>query len=134
MKKVVYFSQANIDQLCSPKRASMLIGKLSGRLGFTDLIPPTKPCYNQNPPIPEDYRDHLVLKKKDDIKFEPALINGISNFSIVAGSSYDNENDELPITEALINYHSSLIGRWHIGRFDTQGSYPKNYCFEPLAY
>nr|AOE12652.1 sulfatase [uncultured bacterium] len=134
MSEGVSFSQAYANQLCSPTRASLLTGKYAGRLGFTTAMPIRKTYYNQNLPIPEGYLAHDVLEHKDAIKIEQALINGISNSAIATGTTYDNGNDELSIAEALKEYHSAFIGKWHIGGFGAQGHQPKDHGFETLAW
>ena len=134
MDEGVSFSQAYANQLCSPTRASILTGKYAGRLGFTTAMPPRETYYNQNLPIPEGYMPHDVLEHKDDIKIQQALINGISNSAVSVGSSYDNGRDELSIAEALKDYHSAFIGKWHIGGFGAKGYQPTDQGFEALAY
>jgi len=135
MEEGISFSQAYANQLCSPTRASILTGKYAGRLGFTTAMPPSKTYYNQNLPIPEGYVAHDVLEHKDNkIKIEQALINGISNSAVAAGTNYDNGNDELSIAEALKDYHSVFIGKWHLGGFGAKGYQPNDQGFDALAW
>ncbi|WP_299433904.1 sulfatase [uncultured Maribacter sp.] len=128
------FSQAYANQLCSPTRASILTGKYSGRLGFTTAMPPRATYYNQNEEVPNGYYIHDVFEHKDPIKIEQALTNGISNSAIPTGSELDEGRDELSIAEALKDYHSSFIGKWHLGGFGAKGYQPKDQGFEPLAW
>ncbi|MBC8767693.1 sulfatase [Arenibacter sp. BSSL-BM3] len=128
------FSQAYANQLCSPTRASIMTGKYAGRLGFTTAMPPRETYYNQNLPVPAGYYAHDVLEHKDNILIEQALDNGTSNSAVPTGNSYDKGKDELSIAEALKDYHSAFIGKWHIGGFGAQGYQPSDQGFEPLAW
>ncbi|QCX01374.1 sulfatase [Aggregatimonas sangjinii] len=130
----VAFSQAYANQLCSPTRASILTGKFASRMGFTTAMPPRPTYYNQNLPAPQGYLMHDVLEHKDDIKIEQALINGTSNSAVSAGTTYDAGRDELSLAEALTDYHSAFIGKWHIGGFGANGYQPADQGFEPLAW
>lgn len=130
----VAFSQAYANQLCSPTRASILTGKYAGRLGFTTAMPARDTYYNQNLPTPQGYRAHDVLEHKDNIKIEQALVNGISNSTIPTGTDWDNGEDHLTIAEALTDYHSAFLGKWHIGGFGAKGYQPADNGFEPIAW
>lgn len=134
MDEGVAFSQAYATQLCSPTRASIMTGKFASRIGFTTALPQTKTYYNQNLPIPEGYYPNDVLEHKDNIKIEQALINGISNAAVPAGTQIDGGKDELLIPEALKDYHSAFIGKWHLGGFGSKGYQPADQGFEPLAW
>ncbi|WP_085497495.1 sulfatase [Arenibacter troitsensis] len=128
------FSQAYANQLCSPTRASIMTGKYASRLGFTTAMPLRETYYNQNLPIPDGYYAHDVLEHKDNILIEQALNNATSNSAVPTGNPYDNGRDELSIAEALKDYHSAFIGKWHIGGFGAQGYQPADQGFEPLAW
>lgn len=128
------FSQAYANQLCSPTRASILTGKYAGRIGFTTAMPPRDTYYNQNVEVPDGYYVHDVFEHKDNIKIEQALINGISNSAVPTGSSIDGGKNELSIAEALKDYHSAFIGKWHIGGFGAKGYQPQDQGFEALAW
>lgn len=130
----IAFSQAYANQLCSPTRASIMTGKYAGRLGFTTAMPPRQTYYNQNIEVPDGYYAHDVLEHKDNILIEQALINGISNAAVPTGSVTDGGRDELSIAEALKDYHSAFIGKWHIGGFGAEGYQPVDQGFEPLAW
>ncbi|WP_422083607.1 sulfatase [Ulvibacterium sp.] len=134
MAEGVSFSQAYANQLCSPTRASIMTGKYAGRLGFTTAMPPRETYYNQNMDIPDGYYAHDVLEHKDNIKIEQALINATSNSAVPTGTSYDVGRDELSVAEALKDYHSAFIGKWHIGGFGAEGYQPVDQGFEPLAW
>ena len=128
------FSQAYANPLCSPTRASLLTGKYAARLGFTTAMPLRPTYYNQNLPVPEGYYAHDVLEHKDDIAIEQAWINGISNSAIPTGTPVDQGRDELSIAEALEDYHSAFIGKWHIGGFGARGYQPTDQGFEAIAW
>lgn len=128
------FSQAYANQLCSPTRASILTGKYAGRVGFTTAMPLRKTYYNQDLEVPEGHYVHDVLEHKDPIKIEQALSNGISNSAVPTGSAIDGGRDELSIAEALKDYHSGFIGKWHVGGFGAKGYQPKDQGFEPIAW
>ncbi|WP_421811361.1 sulfatase [Flagellimonas sp.] len=128
------FSQAYANQLCSPTRASIMTGKYAGRVGFTTAMPPRETYYNQNVTVPEGFYAHDVLEHKDNILIEQALTNGTSNSAVPTGTVYDAGRDELSLAEALPDYHSAFIGKWHIGGFGAQGYQPEDQGFEPLAW
>ena len=134
MTEGVSFSQAYANQLCSPTRASILTGKYAGRLGFTTAMPPRQTYLNQQETPPPGYYIHDVFEHKDDIKIEQSLINGISNSAIPTGQTYDNGKKELSIAEALQDYQSGFIGKWHVGGFGVKGYQPEDLGFEPIAW
>ncbi|WP_282179442.1 sulfatase [Maribacter stanieri] len=134
IREGVAFSQAYSNQLCSPTRASILTGKYAGRLGFTTAMPPRETYYNQNLPTPEGYFPNDVLVHSDNIFIEQALLNGISNSAVSSGTAIDNGKDEISIAEALKDYHSAFIGKWHVGGFGAKGYQPADQGFEPLAW
>ncbi len=128
------FSQAYANQLCSPTRASLLTGKYAGRVGFTTATPATATYYNQQKPIPEGFYPNDAIYHGDPIKIEQAWINGTSNTGLSAGTEYDQGKDEVTIAEALEDYHSAFIGKWHVGGHGAQGYQPADQGFEPLAW
>lgn len=134
MNEGVSFSQAYANQLCSPTRASIITGKYASRLGFTTAMPHTNTYYNQNLPVPNGYYANDVMEHKDNITIEQPHLNGISNSAIPTGIHAQTNLDELSIAEALTDYQSAFIGKWHIGGFGAQGFQPKDNGFETLAY
>ena len=130
----VSFSRAYANQLCSPTRAAILTGKYAGRLGFTTALPLRNTYYNQGMEPPEGQYLHDVIYHFDQIPIQQAWINGSSNAAIPAGTSHDNGADEISLAEALPDYHSAFIGKWHIGGFGAEGYQPAGQGFEPIAW
>jgi arylsulfatase A-like enzyme len=130
----VAFSQAYACQLCSPTRASILTGKYAARLGFTTATPLRNTYYNQGQEVPEGSYAHDVIYHFDRIKYQQAWINGSSNTAVPAGTDFDNGRDEISIAEALPDYHSVFIGKWHLGGHGAEGYQPSGQGFEPLAW
>lgn len=134
VKEGTAFTQAYANQLCSPTRASLLTGKYAGRLGFTTATPARDTYYNQNKTIPDGYYPNDVLYHGDRISIQQPWINGQSNTGIPAGTKYDNGKDEISLAEALPDYHSAFIGKWHVGGHGAEGYQPADQGFEPLAW
>lgn len=134
MSEGISFSQAYANQLCSPTRASILTGKYAAKLGFTTAMPHRNTYYNQNLEIPNNFYANDVLEHKDNILIEQALVNGTSNGAVPTGKHAQTDLDELSIAEALTDYESTFIGKWHIGGFGAKGFQPKDNGFNTLAY
>lgn len=134
MDEGVSFSQAYANQLCSPTRASIITGKYASRIGFTTAMPHRNTYYNQNMEVPEDFYANDVLEHKDNILIEQPHINGTSNSAVPTGKHAQTNLDELSIAEALTDYNSAFIGKWHIGGFGAKGFQPEDNGFETLAY
>tara|TARA_R110002050_G_scaffold300813_1_gene473322 strand:+ start:1488 stop:3221 length:1734 start_codon:yes stop_codon:yes gene_type:complete len=134
MSEGVSFSQAYANQLCSPTRASLLTGKYAARVGVTTATGPEPTYYNQNMETPEGSYIHDALYHVDPIKIQQAWMNGSSSSAVPAGTQYDNDQDELSIAEALKDYHSAFIGKWHIGGHGAKGYQPSDQGFEELVY
>jgi len=126
----IAFDQAYANQLCSPTRASIITGKYAARLGFTTATPRTATYYNQNVPVPEGSYAHDVIDHHDNIKIEMALGNGSSNTALPSGTTIDKGWDETTIAEALPDYYSAFIGKWHIGGHGAKGYTPTDQGFE----
>ncbi|AJR04522.1 sulfatase [Siansivirga zeaxanthinifaciens] len=125
----VAFDQAYVNQLCSPTRASLITGKYAARLGFTTATPERATYYNQNLPVPLGSYAHDVINHGDNIKIEMAWLNGSSNTALPSGASPDNGWDEMTIPEALSDYYSCFIGKWHLGGHGAKGYTPFDQGF-----
>lgn len=128
------FSQAYVNQLCSPTRASLLTGKYAARLGVTTAMGPEPTYYNEAMETPSGSYIHDVLYHSDPIKEQQVWKNGSSSSALPAGSKHDNGKDEMSIAEALKDYHSAFIGKWHIGGHGAKGHQPSDQGFEELVY
>lgn len=130
----VAFSRAYANQLCSPTRAAILSGKYAGRLGFTTATPARNTYYNQDTVVPPGQYPHDVLYHFDQIPIAQAWKNGSTNTAVPAGAEIDGGRDEISIAEALPDYHSAFIGKWHIGGHGAAGYQPADQGFEPIAW
>jgi arylsulfatase A-like enzyme len=128
------FSKAYANQLCSPTRAAILTGKYAGRLGFTTALPLRNTYYNQGLEPPEGQYIHDVIYHNDPIPIEQAWLNASSNAALPAGTKFDNGRDEISLAEALPDYHSAFIGKWHLGGFGAEGYQPEDQGFKPIAW
>jgi arylsulfatase A-like enzyme len=134
MSEGVSFSQAYANQLCSPTRASLLTGKYAARVGVTTATGPEPTYYNQDMETPKGSYIHDALYHSDPIKEQQAWMNGSSSSAVPSGSEFDNGRDEMSIAEALTDYHSAFIGKWHIGGHGAKGYQPSDQGFEELVY
>lgn len=130
----IAFSRAYANQLCSPTRASILSGKYAGRLGFTTAVPPRKTYYNQAMETPEGQYPHDVIYHSDPIDIEQAWMNASSNTALPAGTSIDGGRDVISLAEALRDYHSAFIGKWHLGGIGAAGYQPGDQGFHTIAW
>jgi len=134
MSEGVSFSQAYANQLCSPTRASLLTGKYAARMGVTTATGPEPTYYNQDMETPKGSYIHDALYHSDPIKEQQAWMNGRSSSAVPSGLEFDNGRDEMSIAEALTDYHSAIIGKWHIGGHGAKGYQPSDQGFEELVY
>jgi len=128
------FTKAYANQLCSPTRAAILTGKYAGRLGFTTATAPCDTYYNLDIGTPDGQYLHDVIYHFDPIPIEQAWLNGSTNTALPAGTAHDGGWDEITIAEALPDYHSAFIGKWHIGGHGAEGYQPADQGFEPIAW
>ncbi|MHC4372043.1 MAG: sulfatase-like hydrolase/transferase, partial [Planctomycetota bacterium] len=109
------FSQAYACQLCSPTRASLLTGKNAARVGVTTATPGSvRSYYNQGISPPAGYLPQDAIFWGDKIRAEQALVNGSTLLALPAGQPGDRARDEITLAEALKDYHSAFIGKWHL--------------------
>ena len=128
----IAFSRAYANQLCSPTRAAILTGKYAGRLGFTTATPRMQTFYNTGTPVPEGLYGHELLQHGGSP--EKVWINGRTNTAVPAGTAFDKGRDETSLAEALPDYHSAFIGKWHLGGHGAEGYQPEGQGFHPIAW
>ncbi len=129
------FSQAYACQLCSPTRASLLTGRNAACLGVTTATPGSvKSYYNQGQTPPPGYLPQDAIYWGDNIKEQQALLNGSTLLALPSGQPGDQARDEITLAEALQDYHSAFIGKWHLGGHGAKGWQPKDQGFEELSY
>ena len=129
------FSQAYACPLCSPTRAGLLTGKNAARIGVTTATPAgVKTFYNQGITPPPGYLANDTIYWGDHINISQALLNGASLDALPSGQPLDQGRDEITFAEALTNYQSAFIGKWHLGSHGARGWQPHDQGFEELAY
>ena len=129
------FSQAYACQLCSPTRAGLLTGRNAARIGVTTATPRSvRTFYNQGLTPPPGYLANDAIYWGDKIKIQQALLNGSTLDALPASQPLDQGRDEITIAEALTEYRSAFIGKWHLGSHGASGWQPHNQGFEELAY
>jgi len=134
IREGVAFDRAYATMLCAPTRSSILTGKYAARLGFTTATPYEPTYYNQGLKVPKGSYINDVIYHSDKIPIEQALRNGSSNTGVPSGTKYDNGVDETSIAEALPDYNSVFIGKWHMGGHGAQGYTPANQGFKSIAW
>lgn len=129
------FSQAYAYQLCSPTRASLLTGRDAPAIGVTTATPGTaRSFYSKNEKPPAGYVTQDALYWGDPIKTPQALLNGSTLLALPAGHEGDAGEDALTFAEALPEYRSAFIGKWHVGGHGAAGYQPRDQGFEEIAY
>jgi len=130
------FSRAYATQLCSPTRAAILTGKNPCRIGFTTAAPPLNTYYKANIEVPEDRYAHDGIHGDGNTgnNTRNPWITAIVNTAVPAGTVHDGGKDEISIAEALPDYHSAFIGKWHLGGGGAEGYQPADQGFHPIAW
>jgi arylsulfatase A-like enzyme len=130
----VSFSQAYVNQLCSPSRTALLTGRYHCRVGMTtawfDAIPN---AYNQGTKPPAGYHP-LDADHADTIKSQQAWRNAKVIHAIPSGQPMDKGWNEVCIPEVLTAYESAFIGKWHSGGGGDVGYQPQDQGFRTLAH
>jgi arylsulfatase A-like enzyme len=129
------FYQARATQLCSPTRASLLTGRHSARIGFTTATPHLARSWTSHGiEPPGDYMPHDAVYWGDAIATPQALLNGTTLLALPAGRPGDRGRDEITFAEALTNYRSAFIGKWHLGGHGAEGYQPHDQGFETISF
>lgn len=130
----ISFSQAYVNPLCSPTRASVLTGRNAAKLGFmtaTGLSAST--FYTRGEKAPAGFVEQDALWG-DKIDIEQALINGYTNIALASGQVQDSGKNETSFAENLDGYRSAFLGKWHLGGHGSAGYQPHDQGFEEIAY
>jgi arylsulfatase A-like enzyme len=129
------FSQAYASQLCSPTRASLLTGRNAARLGFTTATPHTaRSWHSRDLKPPPGYLAQDAVYWGDPLTTPQALLNGSTLLALPSGQSDDQGRDELTFAEALPEYRSVFLGKWHVGGHGARGYQPQDQGFEPISW
>ena len=133
--KGMLFTQAYACALCSPARAALLTGQYPARHGFLTASGHTTGSYHSRKMTPpKGYHIH-DRKANTAKKTDPAVGYIAPSFSYVLQSGQEaDERDALTIAEALKDYRSAMVGKWHLGGLGLKGYQPGDQGFEELAY
>jgi len=133
-KQGVAFQQAYACPLSSPTRSSILTGKYASRLGFmTATGGNANTYYAQGVEPPEGFHEQDCYWS-DKTAGVSALTNGTTLIALPSGQPQDKGRDEITFTEAMKDYHSAFLGKWHLGGHGSEGYQPHNQGFEEIAY
>ena len=133
-KQGVAFEQAYTCPLSSPARSSILTGKYAAHLGFqTATAGSAKTFYSQGVVPTDDFHEQDCYWA-DPIKGPQAVFNGNTLIALPSGQPQDKGRNEISFAEAMPNYHSAFIGKWHLGGHGSEGYQPHDQGFEELAY
>lgn len=134
VKEGTAFSQAYVNPLCSPTRASLITGKYASKLGFmTATAGSASTPYNRGEKPEPGFTEQDALWG-DKIPYEQALINGYTNIVLPSGKPQDNGIDETTLAEALKDYNAAFLGKWHLGGHGSEGYQPRDQGFKEIAY
>jgi arylsulfatase A-like enzyme len=129
------FYHAYATHLCSPSRASLLTGKNAARIGFMTATPHfarSWHSYGMEPPA--DYLPHDAVYWGDAIETPQALLNGSTLLALPSGQAEDHGRDAITFAEALTDYRSAYIGKWHLGGHGAEGYQPHDQGFETISF
>lgn len=133
-KQGISFTQAYTSPLSAPTRASILTGKYAARLGFQTATGGNAQTFyakGLTPPLGFHEQDCYWM---DNITSPQALLNGHTLIALPSGQPQDNRRDEMTIAEALKDYHSAYLGKWHLGGHGSEGYQPSDQGFRELSY
>lgn len=134
IKEGTAFSQAYANPLCSPTRASLITGKYASKLGFmTATAGSASTPYNRGEKPELGFTEQNALWG-DKIPYEQALINGYTNIVLPSGQPQDNGVNEITLAEALKDYNSAFLGKWHLGGHGSEGYQPRDQGFKEIAF
>lgn len=129
------FSRAYAAHLCSPTRASLLTGRNAARIGFTTATPHTaRSWYSQDLEPPGEYLAQDAIYWGDNIQTPQALLNGSTLLGLPSGQPGDQGRNEVTFAEALAEYRSMFIGKWHVGGHGSVGYQPDDQGFETVSF
>lgn len=124
IKEGTAFTQAYANPLCSPTRASVITGKYASKLGFmTATAGSASTPYNRGEKPEPGFTEQNALWG-DKIPYEQALINSYTNIVLPSGQPQDNGVNEVTLAEALKDYNSAFLGKWHLGGHGSEGYQP----------
>ena len=132
-KQGVTFEQAYACPLSSPTRASLLTGKYASRLGFMTATGGNANTFYAQGIEPQVGFHEQDCYWSDNIK-PSALLNGNTLVALPSGQPQDKGRDEITFAEAMPDYHSAFLGKWHVGGHGSEGYQPHNQGFEELDY
>ena len=122
----VMFTQAYASNLCSPSRSSIITGKHSSRHGFMTATPGFyETHYNQGQIPPAGFAAQDGFFHKTDRAPWP-LTQAMTNIALPL--------DEVTFAEAMTDYKSAFIGKWHLGGHGSKGFAPADQGFEEIAW
>lgn len=130
----IAFEQAYATQLCSPTRAALLTGKFAPRLGFTTATPPVRTHFSAGLEAPEGHYPLDAIEHRYEATFQMPYRNGVTQTALPTGHALDRGRDVLTIAEALPDYRSAYLGKWHLGGHGAPGHQPRDNGFEELAW
>ena len=130
----IAFDQYYTCPLSSPARSSLLTGKYAARLGFqTATAGNANTYYAQGIEPPKGFHEQDCLWQ-DKITNPSALINGTTLIALPSGQPQDKGRNEITFAEAMPDYYSAFLGKWHVGGHGSEGYQPHNQGFHEIAY
>ncbi len=123
------FTQFYACTVCAPSRASLMTGKMNNRMGIWDAYALVNTTFEKSgKPVPDGCHilDHEPWEEYNYNKTD----RGVS-IPLAATALHDVKT----IPQGLNGYHSTFIGKWHMGSHNHIGYRPEDQGFdETLAY